>query len=162
VAKVRAGTIAILVVSLPVLVGVFVYGPFVADLFLHRRPPSRFLIPSGYVGWVRVEYRVAGALPLPREGKYVVVRVGRDGTARTSSDLPEGWARDQFFSYSGNQRQTLSNAGWCKGGMIWGEVIDHSSGESGGSSFLRKFFVGSEDQFRIEVDPAGRTYSPCG
>lgn len=157
-AKVRAGTIAILVVSLPVLVGVFVYGPFVADLFLHRRPPSRFLIPSGYVGWVRVEYRVAGALPLPREGKYVVVRVGRDGTARTSSDLPEGWARDQFFSYSGNQRQTLSNAGWCKGGMIWGDVVrrDEKAG------LFQKFFVGSEDQFRIEVDPAGRTYSPCG
>ena len=157
-AKVRAGTIAILMVSLPVLVGVFVYGPFVADLFLHRRPPSRFLIPSGYVGWVRVEYRVAGALPLPREGKYVVVRVGRDGTARTSSDLPEGWARDQFFSYSGNQRQTLSNAGWCKGGMIWGDVVrrDEKAG------LFQKFFVGSEDQFRIEVDPAGRTYSPCG
>jgi hypothetical protein len=146
------------VVSLPVLVGVFVYGPFVADLFLHRRPPSRFLIPAGYVGWVRVEYRVANASPLPREGKYLVVRVGRDGTARTSSDLPEGWARDQFFSYSGNQRQALSNAGWCKGGMIWGEVV----GKDERAGLYQKFFVGSEDQFRIEVDPAGRTYSPCG
>jgi hypothetical protein len=158
VAKIRAGTIAILVVSLPVLVGVFVYGPFVADLFLHRRPPSRFLIPSGYVGWVRVEYRVAGAPPLTREGKYLVVRVGRDGTARTSSDLPEGWARDQFFSYLGNRRQALSNAGWCKGGMIWGEVVrrDEKAG------LVQKFFVGNEDRFRIEVDPAGRTHSPCG
>ena len=161
-AKIRAGTIAILVVSLPVLVGVFVYGPFVADLFLHRRPPSRFLIPAGYLGWVRVEYRAAGAPPLPREGKYLVVRVGRDGTARTSSDLPEGWAQDQFFFYSGNQRQVLSNAGWCKGGMIWGEVVEKIAVDSGGVSSVQRFFVGNEDQFRIEVDPAGKVYSPCG
>jgi hypothetical protein len=148
----------VFVVSLPVLVGIFIYGPFVLDLFLHRRPPSRFLIPSGYVGWVRVEYRVPNAPPLPREGKYLLVALDKHGTLRTSSDLPEGWARDQFFSYSGNQRQALSNAGWCKGGMIWGEVV----GKDERAGLYQKFFVGSEDQFRIEVDPAGRTYSPCG
>lgn len=157
-AKVRAGTIAILVVSLPVVVGVFVYGPFVADLFLHRRPPSRFLIPAGYAGWVRVEYRAERAAPLPREGKFLLVRVERDGTARTSSDLPEGWARDQFFYYSGSGRQALSNAGWCKGGMIWAE--EASRGEH--IITVQKFFVGTEDQFRREVDPGGKVYSPCG
>ena len=88
-AKAHAGTIAIFVVSLPVLVGLFVYGPFVADLFLHRRPSARYLIPAGYVGWVRVEYGADGAAPLGREGKYLLVRVGADGTARTSSELPQ-------------------------------------------------------------------------
>jgi len=27
---------------------------------------------------------------------------------------------------------------------------------------IQKFFVGTEDQFRMEVDPAGKTFSPCG
>jgi hypothetical protein len=36
VTRVRPGTVALLVVSLPVLVGIFIYGPFVLDLFLHR------------------------------------------------------------------------------------------------------------------------------
>ena len=157
-ARVRGGTIAVLVVSLPVLVGLFVYGPFVLDLFLHRRPPSRFLIPSGYVGWVRIEYRVAHAPPLPREGKYLLLRVDRDGRLQTSSDLPEGWAYDQFFYDSKDGRYPLSNAGWCKGGMIWGE----ESEKAGQSVRIQEFFVGGEDQFRMEVDPAGRTYSPCG
>ena len=158
VAQVRAGTIAIFVVSLPVLVGIFLYGPFVADLFLHRRPPLRYLIPAGYVGWVRIEYGVAGASPLPREGKYWIIRLAQDGGARTSSRLPEGWGRDQFFYDSGSGRQPLSNAGWCKGGMIWGEAtaLDADARQ------IQKFFVGNEDQFRIEVDPAGKTYSPCG
>ena len=154
----RAGTIALLVVSLPVLVGIFVYGPFVSDLFLHRRPPSRFLIPSGYVGWIRVEYRIPTAPPLGREGKYLLVRIDRDGSAKTASDLPEGWGKDQFFYDSGSGRQPLSNAGWCKGGMIW----DEASGNDERSTLFLKFFVGTEDQFRMEVDPAGKTYSPCG
>ena len=116
--------------SQPASTGGHFYGPFVLDLFLHRRPPSRFLIPTGYVGWVRVEYRVADAPPLPREGKYSLVRVERDGALRTSSDLPEGWAHDQFFYYSGNSRQALSNAGWCKGGMVWGEEMETKANES--------------------------------
>jgi hypothetical protein len=158
VSQVRAGTIALFVVSLPVLVGIFVYGPFVLDLFVHRRPPSRFLIPSGYVGWVRIEYRVPNAPPLGREGKYVLVRIDSDGSGKTSSDLPDGWGKDQFFYYSRGGRQPLSNAGWCKGGMIWDEA---SSKVTGATLFLR-FFVGTEDQFRVEVDPEGKTYSPCG
>lgn len=157
-AQVRAGTIAVLVLSLPVLVGIFFYGPFMLDLFLHRRPPSRFLIPAGFVGWTRIEYRVASAPPLPREGKYLLVHLDKNGSLQTSSDLPEGWAHDQFFYYSGTTRQPLSNAGWCKGGMIWGEVV--ASDEK--SNRIQKFFVGNEDQFRMEVDPAGKTYSPCG
>lgn len=140
------------------LVGILLYGPFVLDLFLHRRPPSRFLIPSGYVGWVRIEYRVPGARTLPREGKYLLVVLDKSGNVETSSDLPEGWAHDQFFYYSGNTRQPLSNAGWCKGGMIWGEATEKNEK----SAMVQKFFVGNEDQFRMEVDPAGKTYSPCG
>ena len=157
-AKARGGTIAIFVLGLPVLVGIFFYGPFVLDLFLHRRPPSRFLIPFGYVGWVKIEYQVSNTPSLPREGKYQLVHLDKNGSAQTSSDLPEGWARDQFFYYSGNSRQALSNAGWCKGGMIWGEVI--VGGDHPGK--VQKFFVGNEDQFRMEVDPAGKAYSPCG
>ena len=128
------------------------------DLFVHRRPPSRFLIPSGYVGWVRVTYQIRNAPPLPREGKYLLVKINNDGSLQTSTDLPAGWARDQFFYYSGNTRQALSNAGWCKGGMIWGEVAE----PDGKSRTIQKFFVGNEDQFRVEVDPGGKMYSPCG
>jgi hypothetical protein len=158
VAQVRAGTLALLFVSLPVLLGGLIYGPFIFDLLLHRRPPSRFLIPAGYKGWVRIEYRVPNAPLLPREGKYLLVRLANDGTLKTSSDLPEGWGHDQFFYISEGLRKQLSNAGWCKGGMIWDEV----TGKDEHSLLLLKFYVGTEDQFRMETDPAGKTYSPCG
>lgn len=156
--KARPATTAWLVVSLPVLAGILIFGPFILDLFLHRRPPTRFLIPSGYVGWVRIKYRVSNADALPQEGKYLLAQVDRDGKLQTSSDLPDGWAHDQFYYDSGNQRQALSNAGWCKGGMIWGEITEKNEK----SGMLQEFFVGNENQFRREVDPAGTVYSPCG
>lgn len=156
-AKLRSGSIVLLIVSLPVLIGLVFYWPFVADLFLHRRPPSRYLIPSGYVGWAKIEYGVTSAQPLPREGKYLVVRLDKNASAQTSSGLPEGWAHDQFFYYTDGAQRPLSNAGWCKGGMIWGEITTSDK-----STKIQKFFVGTEDQFRAEVDPAGKTYSPCG
>jgi hypothetical protein len=156
VAKGRSGGIILFIISLPLLIGLVFYGPFVADLFLHRRPASRFLIPSGYVGWVRIEYGVPDAQPLPREGKYLIVRLSKDASAQTSSSLPDGWSHDQFFYDSENGRRPLSNAGWCKGGMIWGEVTGSEQ-----SVKVQKFFVGTEDQFRMEVDLAGKTYSPC-
>jgi len=158
VAQARTGTLALLFVSLPVVLGAIVYGPFILDLLLHRRPPSRFLIPSGYTGWVRVDYGISSAPPLPREGKYLLVRLASHGTLRTSSGLPDGWGHDQFFYVSGDQRKALSNAGWCKGGMIWDEITGK---DERASSFL-KFFVGTEDQFRMEKDPSGKSHSPCG
>ena len=156
-AKLRSGGIILFIISLPLLIGLVFYGPFVADLFLHRRPPSRFLIPFGHIGWVRVEYGVLDAQPLPREGKYLVVRLDKNARAQTSSTLPDGWSHDQFFYDSGDEQRPLSNAGWCKGGMIWGEVTTREK-----SVQIQKFFVGTEDQFRMEVDPTGKSYSPCG
>jgi hypothetical protein len=162
VAQVRAGTRALLFVSLPVLLGALIYGPFILDILLHRRPPSRFLIPFGYKGWARIEYRVTNAPQLPREGDYLLVRLADDGTLKTSSDLPDGWGHDQFFYVSGDQRKQLSNAGWCKGGMIWDEITGNESTGKGEHSTYLKFFVGTENQFRLETDPTGKTYSPCG
>jgi hypothetical protein len=158
VAQVRAGTLALIFMSVPVLLGGLIYGPFALDLLFHRRPPSRFFIPSGYQGWVRIDYHVASAPPPTSEGKYLLVPIPREGTLKTSSDLPEGWGPDQFFYVSEGQRKRLSNAGWCKGGMIWDEI----SGKDEHSSIFLKFFVGTEDQFRLETDPSGKTYSPCG
>ena len=42
--------------------------------------------------------------------------------------------------------------------MIWGEVVAKDEQ----SVTVQKLFVGDEDQFRMEVDPAGKMYSPCG
>jgi len=135
-----------------------IFGPFVWDLVTHQRPPDRILIPNGYKGWVRVEFGVNYAPPLPREQRRLLISLKPDGTLQTSSLRPEGFGKDEYFYSSGNSRTPLSTSGVCKGGMIWGVV---TGSDSGGSTEYEKFFVGTEDQFRHEVDPSGKSYSPC-
>ena len=151
--------LAFLVVSVPVLIGAVLFGPFAWDLVTHRRPPDRILVPAGYIGWVRVDFGVKGAPPLPREQRRLLIALNPDATLKTSTLRPEGFGKDEYFYLSGTSRTPLSTSGVCKGGMIWGLVTSEDPG-SGGYEY-EKFFVGTEDQFRHEVDPSGKNYSPC-
>jgi hypothetical protein len=142
-----------LVFGLPLIVGAVVLGPAAFDLIFHRRQPERFLIPAGYQGWVRIEFRRKGAPPLPIEDGRLLLKLNEKATLQTSSDPLTGHGRDEFFYYSGDHRAPLSNAGVCKGGMIWQveTLVDEPT-----STPFEHFFVGSEDSYRREVDPAGK------
>jgi hypothetical protein len=72
---------------------------------------------------------------------------------RTSSDPLAGHGKDDFYYYSSDRRTQLSNAGVCKGGMIW--QTETMVDEPTSTPFVR-FYVGSEDQYRHEVDPQGK------
>ena len=90
---------------------------------------------------------------MPTEDGHILLQLNAQGTLETSSDPLSGQGKDEFFYYSGNRRTPLSNAGVCKGGMVW--QIETLVEESTSTPFSR-FFVGSEDQYRHAVDPAGK------
>ncbi len=56
-----------------------------------------YLLPDGFTGWVCVDFGVAGAPALPREGDRLVIRPGQEGTIKTSDRVgsipPTGEAR---------------------------------------------------------------------
>jgi hypothetical protein len=141
------------VFGLPLMIGAVVLGPTAFDLIFHRRQPERFLIPAGYKGWVRIEFRRKGAAPLPTEDGRLLLKLNERATLQTSSDPLPGHGKDEFFYYSGNRRTPLSDAGVCKGGMIWQveTMVDEPT-----STPFERFFVGSEDSYRREVDPSGK------
>jgi hypothetical protein len=73
--------------------------------------PYRFLIPEGYVGWVRVDFDVVGASELPIEDGYYVFKFPKSGRLQTSSsDLIES-RRNQFFYYSDKGRYLIKAGG---------------------------------------------------
>jgi hypothetical protein len=150
---IKAPLIAGLVLGLPLLIAAIVFGPTAFDLVFHRRPAERFLIPAGYTGWVRVEFRKKGAPPLPLEDRRVLLKLDANGMLQTSSEPQPGHGNDEFFYYSGDQRTLLSNAGVCKGGMIWQTetMVDDAT-----STPFTRLFVGTEDQYRRAVDPEGK------
>lgn len=150
---IKAPLIAGLVLGLPLLIAGIVFGPTAFDLVFHRRPAERFLIPAGYTGWARVEFRRKGAPPLPIEDKRVLFKLDANGMLQTSSEPQPGHGNDEFFYYSGDRRTPLSNAGVCKGGMIWQTetMVDDAT-----STPFTRLFVGTEDQYRRAVDPEGK------
>jgi Family of unknown function (DUF6843) len=114
------------------------------------RHPTRFLIPNGYVGWVKVEYGESGAPPLRMvAGKYIC-RIPDDAELRTSSPLEYGWSRDEYVYYSNDgSERTLPLSGWGGGGMIWGGFTSGSNGDQ----ITESFFVGTERQFQKSEPP---------
>jgi len=146
------------VLIIPVVVMAIVMGPTTFDLVFHRRPGERFLIPAGYTGWARIEFRQKDAPPLPVEDGRRLFKLDEHGSLRTSSNPQSGHGKDDYFYYSGDRRTPLSNAGVCKGGMVW--QLQTTVNESGPTPFVR-FYVGTEQQFRHEVDPTGKDWPVC-
>lgn len=81
------------------------------------RPPELVLLPDGFVGWVRLDYGVEGAPPLPREGESVVLRFPDDGYLKTSSVLKGSYGLRVVQYYAGERRVPLPDAFHATGGF---------------------------------------------
>lgn len=130
--------------SLTLLLALAVWVGFGKTTFVRRA--SRFLIPPGYVGWVKVEFQVPGAEPLPLEEGHYDFRIPADGLLQTSSAEQFGSSNDKFYYTSGNQLEPLPGTGASER-RIWGRM----NGQAGMSTTARnyeQFFVGTQDQFK--------------
>jgi hypothetical protein len=132
--------------------------------FSHKtvmRRSSQIVIPAGYVGWVRVEFQVAGAPALPVEGQYYRLEIPRNGLLRTSSSEQFGLSQDAYFYRSADHLQALPSTVGSSGRMIWGRM----NGETGPAKDATKYeqlFVGTEEQFKQEAGGASAGSSAVG
>lgn len=114
------------------------------------RHPTRYLIPSGYVGWVKIEYGDGGS-PLEMSKGAYICRVPPGGVVSTSSPMEEGWAADEYFYLSADGKLTkLPETASDKGGMIWAETIssDQEVRAKTPNRVTERFYVGTESQYR--------------
>lgn len=114
------------------------------------RKPNRYLIPEGFVGWVRIDFEVEGAPELPVESGFLVYRVPPTGHLETSSAIESGWASDEYY-YVDSQGEWKRLPVTARGldGMIWAHGLSlrtsHEYRPSGSTS--RSTGVGSEHFF---------------
>jgi hypothetical protein len=108
----------------------------------------RFLIPEGYSGWVRVEFEIPGAPPLPQDAGRTVVKIPSSGSLKTSSPEQYGWAKDSYAFYSSAGERPIPDSG--AGRLIWGKINGEASGSSGRRKY-EEFFVGTQQQFKDQV-----------
>ncbi|MGA9528836.1 MAG: hypothetical protein WBS24_12040 [Terriglobales bacterium] len=160
----KGGFAALAIIGLPLFIAVLLFGPTAFDLAFHRRPPERYLIPAGFTGWTRIEFRKSAAPPLPVEDGHRLLILDAKGALATSSNPQTGHGNDDFYYYSAGDsskahRTPISNVGVCKGiGMIW--QIETRIDENTGTPVTR-FFVGTEDRYRRDADPTGTKLPAC-
>lgn len=109
-------------------------------------PISRFLIPEGYVGWLRVEHDVQCAPDIPVENGVRIFRFTGASELQTSSAMPEQAVRREYFYYAADGSERNLAADYTNGsGMIWQE----RPGSRGGKMTMFIFFVGTEEQSKL-------------
>lgn len=125
------------------LVGIYVLTSM--DCGEKQRRPNRYLIPHGYIGWVRINYEVDDATALPLEDGYNLIKISPDGVLNTSSVIEEGGALDEYFYYSGDKRQKLPHT--VNEDMIFGRNIGEKTIDKQRPTRFEEFFVGTKEQF---------------
>ena len=70
-----------------------------------------WIIPAGYVGWLRLDYSVAGAPPLPIENGCYVVRLPRTGRMETlTANMPPIDRNEYVFEDSSGRHRLATSA----------------------------------------------------
>lgn len=107
-------------------------------------PPSKFLIPDGYVGWVLLAYNQKNAPAVPSSDGERTFKFPATGRLKTSSRGPESDAKKEYLYYSPNGSTHDVPMDYRDGdGMIWGEY----EGTLGGVISEYGFFVGTHEQY---------------
>jgi hypothetical protein len=113
-----------------------------------QRRSSRYLIPDGYIGWVKVYFKVKDAPALPIEDGFYLFKFPASGVLTTSSEMEYGWGHDEYFYYSGETRHKLPATGWDGGGMIWAEHNGQTTSSRNEESSYQGFFIGTEAEYK--------------
>ncbi len=109
-----------------------------------HRHPNRYLIPDGYVGWVKTTYNAKDAPSLPRDGNFLVHRFSSTGLIITATFLESGWAKDEFYFYDKNN--SLQKIEEEKLIHLQGNTMQNeSSGKI--TNIEASFFVGTDEQY---------------
>ncbi len=107
----RATKLRIALLSLALTIGVGIVSVGIAAQGPTKPLPYRFLIPEGYVGWIRADFDVEGAPTLPVEDGFYILKFNESGRLKTSlGDLLES-RRDEFFFYSNEGKYRLHEGG---------------------------------------------------
>ena len=113
-----------------------------------RRDPSRYLVPESYVGWVVIEYDVAGAPALPIRNGAVEVAIPFSGRLKTSSGQEYGFALDDWESVSAAGLRTRMIDPEAHGSRVWRWSAGSLEVPGKPDVHSEQFFVGTEEQLQ--------------
>jgi len=126
------------------------------------RTPAHYLLESGFAGWVRIDFNVAGAPPLVKESGAYILRVDSSGHASTSSNPIDLLAEHRFYvrdkgadtelkeNKFWNAKREFKETGAEAEPRVWGRGITVE--QNGGRELVwERFFVGTKAQFADSI-----------
>lgn len=134
---------------------------------------SRYLVPQGYTGWVRIYFDIEGAPAAERQGDAIIYRVPANGRLLTSTPNDESNGSDMRFFYYDGQNETEID-GRTKGNveLVHGFVTakkgtftsiptSETTGilEPGPMTHYDQFFVGTREQYEAVTGKTPGEYS---
>ncbi len=115
------------------------------------RKPDVFLMPDGYVGWVKIEYGSSTGSVLPVVNKAYELPIPASGHLQTSNEMESGFAADHYFyvDKAGNRKELqLADQIDSSVGMIRAThyfTIPEMTGQK--ARTFHVFFVGSAEDY---------------
>jgi hypothetical protein len=94
-----------------------------AGACVEREPARTWLIPQGYVGWLRLDFSVDGARPFPIENGHYVARMPRSGRSRTSTNTDRTVEGDSYYAEDGGGRRHQLRLVWEIRTMLYREDL---------------------------------------
>ena len=113
----------------------------------NRRDPMRYLVPASYVGWVVIDYGVAGAAPLPVRAGAVECAIPASGRLQTASKPEFGMALDDWESVDGAGVRTPMPGPDEHGGRVWRWSAGDFESPGKPDQYAEQFVAGTEAQF---------------
>jgi len=126
----------------------FLAGFGIWAIFPRGRAVETWLIPDGYVGWLRLDYSIAGAPPLPFAKRHYVVRIPQSGRLQTSTTNKPPVDDNEYFPSGSSDR--IKNLVLTMGSNPqYGIQVDFSFGKGKSDTPEAEcIFVGTYAQFK--------------
>jgi hypothetical protein len=110
--------------------------------------PYRFLVPEGYVGWIRVDFDVSNAPLLPVEDGFYIFKFPKSGRLQTSSSDVVDSRWNEFFYYSADEKYRIRVGGPLESRLVQQEFSGPGRGHRAPvPNRYRYIFIGPTDVF---------------
>jgi hypothetical protein len=112
----------------------------------------KYIVQTGYTGWVEVTFDQADSPPLEKENGTYVFHIPASGKLKTSSPMKDGTLRVFYLGSDGNLTETNHHEENIHAVSTKSHSTSYADGHREDSPTVVSFFLGDKEQWEIEAE----------
>ncbi|MDQ0913907.1 hypothetical protein [Paenibacillus sp. V4I5] len=112
----------------------------------------KYIVQTGYTGWVEVTFDQADSPPLEKENGTYVYHIPASGKLKTSSPMKEGTLRVFYLGSDGNLTETDHHEETIHAVNTKSHSTSYADGRREDFPTVASFFLGDKEQWEIEAE----------